>query len=520
MKRTWLLIALAACGAGTKQVRSAGPPGPRCPTVEVCTRECEGGSPHACVELGSKYDSGDGVPTDPERALSYYRKACDGGAGDGCELAAATIQDKDKAGAEALYRRAFELYRAGCDAGDGEACGDLGVVYENGRAGVTRDLGRAAELYARGCEKGSSDACFFLGTAYDTGQGVAHSAVDAARSYERSCELNDPDACGMAANYFDDGSIDCDVDKARTLRLRGVELYEKQCDAGMDWGCWSAATDLDIGLGIPEDRPRAIALLRKGCERNGRYSCGELGSKLEEDEGRSEALAVHRKACDLGEDDSCLGAWRLLSALGRVDEAEGYGKRVVETREKGCAKPTGAHWCQQLGEMYEKGSGVAIDANQAVEYKRMAAEKRKARCLELGGYDCGPAAKAFSEGTGVKADPALAADLWKRACDGAAYLCTEAGDRFAKGKGVAADEALAARLYDRGCAFEIAQSCYNLALLVQDQVRRDELMQRYQVFSRTCEQPDDDVHNDWEDDQGDLGGTDGDPCADGEPYGD
>jgi TPR repeat protein len=66
------------------------------------------------------YGTGKGVPTDHGRAISLYRKACDGN--------------------------------------DATGCTNLGAMYEDG-LGITADLKQAHHYYAVGCNLGSSRGC-------------------------------------------------------------------------------------------------------------------------------------------------------------------------------------------------------------------------------------------------------------------------------------------------------------------------------------------------------------------------
>jgi hypothetical protein len=49
--------------------------------------------PRECVVAGRAFELGDGVPADSVRALSYFDRACEGGAEDGCERAR-TLRDE------------------------------------------------------------------------------------------------------------------------------------------------------------------------------------------------------------------------------------------------------------------------------------------------------------------------------------------------------------------------------------------------------------------------------------------
>lgn len=537
MSRAWVafwLMVVAACGAASKRVWTGRPS--TCASVGACTKECDASHANACTRLGLRYAGGDGVPTDEARALALYQKACDAGDGEGCQVAGATLLYTGDPAAKGYFNRAAYLYRRACDAGDGASCGELGVIVEAGSHGEPKNAEHAARLYRKGCEAGHATSCFYLGMAYDDGKGVPRSAAETARWYEKACDLGDPDSCGLAANLWEDGTAGCDFDKVKDLRLRGVDGYVKKCDEGDEFACWSAASELDLGMGIPTDHGRATELLEKGCGMSGRYSCNALAERFE---GGDEiprdgdyALELHRKACDLGEDDSCLGVWRLLTAAGKADEAEGFGKRALEMRENQCARAQGAASCLQLAHMYEKGEGVTMNPARVEEYTRMTAERRKGRCLnEATGWECGQAAKMYSDGApGVPPNAATAGDLWRRACDGMPYYCNEAGERAEKGKGIPVDPETAKDFFTRGCEFDNASACTSLARLLGNDKRAAAIRAKAEKLSVSCEAPDDYSDEDYRDDgdeadYGDFPGDDIDgdgqpcganPCGDGE----
>jgi TPR repeat protein len=127
-----------------------------CESLEVCEKECDGGSSDRCRRLGVNYEFGHGVDVDGEHATVLYAKACTMGNGDGC-LAAGRMYEfhhgvpKDDAKAVGYYGRA-------CDVGDEAGCANLAIMLESGH-GVERDAVRAAKLFADACGQGSSLAC-------------------------------------------------------------------------------------------------------------------------------------------------------------------------------------------------------------------------------------------------------------------------------------------------------------------------------------------------------------------------
>ncbi len=73
---------------------------------QLFERACLSGVGRGCHNLGVVHREGVGVTKDPERALRYFLRACDGGHAAGCNAAAELLQPIDKPRALGLYRRA------------------------------------------------------------------------------------------------------------------------------------------------------------------------------------------------------------------------------------------------------------------------------------------------------------------------------------------------------------------------------------------------------------------------------
>jgi len=127
-----------------------------CESLEVCEKECDGGSADRCRRLGVNYEFGHGVDVDGAHATALYEKSCTMGNGDGC-LSAGRMYEfhhgvaKDDA-------KAITFYGKACDAGDQAGCANLAIMLEAGR-GAEKDVTKAARLFTEACAHGSSLAC-------------------------------------------------------------------------------------------------------------------------------------------------------------------------------------------------------------------------------------------------------------------------------------------------------------------------------------------------------------------------
>ena len=104
-----------------------------------------------------------------------------------------------------------------------------------------------------------------------------------------------------------------------------------------------------------------------------------------------------------------------------------------------------AESCGHLAGRYSDGEGVKKDPAVALGLSLRA-------CTLGRGIDCALAGSAYMDGDGVSKDPARAIGLWQRGCDlNDAFACDYLGMAYEKGKGVAANPAMALDLFERSC---------------------------------------------------------------------
>ena len=101
--------------------------------------------------------------------------------------------------------------------------------------------------------------------------------------------------------------------------------------------------------------------------------------------------------------------------------------------------------CNNLGNAYSKGKGVAKDPNKAAQFYQKACDGG-----EMQG--CSSLAITYEEGRGVTKDLSKAAQLYEKACDGGVMFgCIQLGIFYQYGRGVTEDLSKAAQLYKKVC---------------------------------------------------------------------
>lgn len=121
--------------------------------VDAFKRGCDADDAASCVALGLKVEQGDGVPTNPARAITLYERACAAGHANGCLQVGGFLVSHDPP----KYDLAFQAYEKACELGDGKGCFEAGDLIQSGD--VPKDRARAKGFFKRGCVAKFENAC-------------------------------------------------------------------------------------------------------------------------------------------------------------------------------------------------------------------------------------------------------------------------------------------------------------------------------------------------------------------------
>ena len=141
----------------------------------------------------------------------------------------------------------------------------------------------------------------------------------------------------------------------------------------------------------------------------------------------------------------------------------------------------GGFGCNNLGRIYENGTGVARDTMRAARLyeKECSFPQRDAGCSNL--------ARVLAEGIGVPADPGRARVLFERLCTSGYHAgCVGLGRLYIHGKGVPLDSAHAVVLFERACAGGESGGCDNLAPVLERSDRPDDLRRAADLYEKGC----------------------------------
>lgn len=117
---------------------------------------CDNGDPWGCVELGIRYESGEGVPADPERALALFEQACARRADEDRTQAAACARAKERRGARASEpAEARRLFEESCAGGSGHGCLRLAeqeeIAWKARTEKTVEAMNALVAIFAKGC---------------------------------------------------------------------------------------------------------------------------------------------------------------------------------------------------------------------------------------------------------------------------------------------------------------------------------------------------------------------------------
>ncbi len=321
-----LLAGLVAC-SGTRQptriqrellagAREAAESGDYAAAVSRYRILARAGVARAQRELGRLYAAGRGVPRDPERALSWLRKAAAQGDLPAMRTLAAMLlagegTPRNTVAALTWYRLAAErndpiaMHRLGrlLLRGEEDIAVDLeGAVTWLGEAarrgylparidladalvarGAPGDAGEAERLYRRAraelerrAETGDAWALEQLGRLHLAGKGVPANARRAAAYYERALARGRERVRLKLARLYRDGGPDLPPDRAAALRL-----YTVAADAGDAGAAYQAGRILqEGGPEMAPDGRGAAYYLRLAAERGERRAFLRLGDLL------------------------------------------------------------------------------------------------------------------------------------------------------------------------------------------------------------------------------------------------
>lgn len=323
-----------------------------------CSEEALG---HSQQVIGRAADAGAAQGNqDPERerALELLRKAKQGDAESQGLLG---YLYETGCGVQQSFAEALRWYGEAARNGAALALYCLGRLHEDGR-GAQQDFGKAAQYYSKAARRGEQRSLGRLGYLYETGRGVPQSSRDAADCYRKAAERGD------AFAEYRLGLMHLTGQGAPRNPWRAEELLIKAARQGNP----GAVYELGIMCLRRQSFEKAFLLLRKAAELGHDGAMKSLGDMYRDGRGVrhsfENAILFYRKAAARGNAGAASGIGDIYFFSQKYAEAAAWYCRAAS---RGYAEAQ-----RKLGQMYEKGYGVAQDHGEALKWFHLADKNR------------------------------------------------------------------------------------------------------------------------------------------------
>jgi len=193
------------------------------------------------------------------------------------------------------------MYRRVAEMGDPKGMYKLGVCYEDGKGGITKDEAKAMEWYQKAAEAGDAAAMCKLGVCYACGQGgLTRDEAKAVEWYKKAAEAGEAVAMLNLGGYYEFGEGGLTEDETKA-----VELYQKAAEGGTAPAMYKLGYAYEFGEGgLTKDTSKAVEWYQKAAEAGDEegmdrlgdaYAYGELGLP----QNRRKAIEWHQKAAEV-----------------------------------------------------------------------------------------------------------------------------------------------------------------------------------------------------------------------------
>jgi hypothetical protein len=196
--------------------------------IPLATANCAAGIAEQCARLGWGYVQGNGLPKDRARAEELLTRSCKLKPQEG---ACRTLGLLYGLGHEWTLdiARAISFFKRGCDGGDGRTCILLGDAYRNGKV-MAIDAHRADALDSDGCQKDPA-ACDLLGLRHVWGGILQKDPAQAFALFKLACERHFAIGCAHEGLCYEQGvGVEKDPTRGAALRADACRSDPIACD--------------------------------------------------------------------------------------------------------------------------------------------------------------------------------------------------------------------------------------------------------------------------------------------------
>lgn len=254
-------VRLAALDAtGTVEAPTTATPS-EAPEIAALRGEANGGDALAMRAMGLKYQIGDGVAQDRDRALRWFGKAA--AAGNAAAMNDLGLFYARGEGVEKDLEEAFRWHHRAADRGVVSAMFNVAVMLEHGK-GVAEDDAQAVKWYKKAVENDHLAALFNLAVMTLKGEGTPADSKEALSLMRRAADGGNADAMYAIGWFYSSGQgVPKDLEEAtRWYRQAAANGHG---DAAYNLGMMHAN-----GQGVPRDLEAAAQLIIQALSRGSR----------------------------------------------------------------------------------------------------------------------------------------------------------------------------------------------------------------------------------------------------------
>jgi len=270
-------------------------------------------------------------------------------------------------------------YKKSCKYEDSKVCNELGDMYHYGSSLTSQNYEEAIEYYKRSCELKDGKGCNNLAYMLNRGEGIKQNNWTAIRLYKKACKLKEMEAC------YNVGSMYYHGEGTKKNYYNAVYYFQKSCDNGIGAGCNDLGYMYEHGKYVRANIQEAMSQYFDACDMGEASGCNNLGHLKEKKGNTVSAKQFYKKACMLGDNQSCN---KLEDVLGsRIYEIK--DEVALEEASNACNRSTqGGTMCYRVGLYYEKvykKTDDKDDQNKARDFFEKACNRQQSQsCKHLG----------------------------------------------------------------------------------------------------------------------------------------
>jgi uncharacterized protein len=238
-------------------------------SLPLVQKAATAGDIDAMNNLGVRYQNGQGVAQNYDKAREWLQKAAEAGNADAMNnLGELYYYGR---GVARDYTQARAWYEKAAAADNANAMYSLGWMYEKGSGVIIRDYTQASNWYQKAAAAGNTEAMYNLGVLYQNGQGIAQNYDQAREWLQKAADAGNPDAMNNLGELYSYAQgVALDYAQARNW-------YQKAAAAGSTEAMCNLGLLYQSGQGVPQNYGIAREWFQKASDAGNAEAINKLG---------------------------------------------------------------------------------------------------------------------------------------------------------------------------------------------------------------------------------------------------